>query len=425
MQSERVSCVAAAVDWDMTARMGARTVALVLVLVIATSGACGGGAGPTGGAAGAGVLPLIKGPPLTAADLCRAELEENCARDACGRGSPPCGMEDCVANGRCNFGESFTRTIAAGRLVFDGARAGDCHATFMANPCAVYPFPPSLFFTCQGAFIPNAHEGEPCMAYPECVAGLYCHFTATCPGHCKVLEPAGAHCGGPSDCAGGLTCDLPSQTCVPLSKRGGPCADSSSCTPPLVCHPTRKTCVDAGAVGAACSDALPPCQSNSWCDATGTTPGQCRHWSKAGESCHLFTCEPGLHCFGENVDRLGTCGERREEGRPCVEGIECRDGLNCSQGTCRLLSPGESCEEFAICAFGNVCPAFGRTCVPPLCDGAACLATGQSCTVGTCRDGRCTRWARLGEPCTSREDCASLLCEGGVCLDIAACHDAP
>ena len=121
--------------------------------------------------------------------------------------------------------------------------------------------------------------------------------------------------------------------------------------------------------------------------------------------------------------RSDSCPKKAKLNDPCDSTTDCNSGLVCSAGsgsaltinntntttakTCKVAS-GEVCSTASECAFGQTCR--NGICVTPLGTG------GQSCPceVGfTCISNVCR--AIVGQPCAANTDCASGICNNGIC----------
>lgn len=155
--------------------------------------------------------------------------------------------------------------------------------------------------------------------------------------------------------------------------------------------------------------------------------GICDLYPRAGgdADCADTGCPLGYACEASVCAPLGTAGcvrhEDCEDGERCdpvtgacvvgvptgdVLGAPCVDDLDCLSGSCAQLTTGGVCTQACdgLAPRAVACPSGF------LCDGDA---------VGVCGTGLCLAGrpgdASLGAPCEEDSDCASSMCDGGVC----------
>lgn len=155
--------------------------------------------------------------------------------------------------------------------------------------------------------------------------------------------------------------------------------------------------------------------------------GICALYPRSGPDadCAATGCPLGYACESEGCVRVGAPGCLRHEDcdidqrcdaitGACVEGAPmgdalgapCVDNLDCLSGSCAQLSTGGVCTQACdgLAPRAVACPAGF------FCDGDA---------VGVCGTGLCLAGrpgdASLGAPCEEDSDCASSMCDSGVC----------
>ncbi len=205
-----------------------------------------------------------------------------------------------------------------------------------------------------------------------------------CGGSCATKCGAGGGCKTDEDCAAG-TCSLSSAICVTDH-----CTDSK--------YNADEAGIDCGG---SCSK---KCKNGDYCfDASGQS------------------CESGYVYDYRCV--AGTCHNGVKDGDE--SGIDCGGA-----STCIRCNPGSRCVSNADCQPGNVCRQQGDAIVctapdcsavkgvPPACNDSVknCAETDADC--GGARCGKCD----TGRGCLAASDCASGVCNGGVCSP-ASCVD--
>ncbi|HJK99992.1 MAG TPA: matrixin family metalloprotease [Polyangiaceae bacterium LLY-WYZ-15_(1-7)] len=198
-------------------------------------------------------------------------------------------------------------------------------------------------------------------------------------------------------------------SCRPVTGDGTVC---SPCSSDAECGGPNDFCLGYPTGGSFCGSA---CTSNADCgdgqvcaSTTGGT-GQCAGMSGGTFSCDGVTPEP-TGCRSDSdcaaTERCNTstgdCEARPTDGldlgSPCTSSDECNSGL------CATTPEGSVCSQS--------CDGFNPASCPGgfYCDGEA---------TGTCGMGLCLAGgpgaAPLGATCGTDTDCASLMCDGGVC----------
>jgi len=136
-----------------------------------------------------------------------------------------------------------------------------------------------------------------------------------------------------------------------------------------------------------------------------------------GEQCSAGRCLGAQACEGR-------CGPPREPGEPCDGALDCAEGSFCNERfVCEAQrGDGAPCSDdvWGACESG-VCE--GERCAGPLPAGAPCHSN-QACEGSLlCLDGVCREGRRLGEACTSTQECADARCLRGRCEAPRGPHD--
>ena len=259
---------------------------------------------------------------------------------------------------------------AEGNLTIDRSRADEClEALAVSVTCAnlnTFIAPGCVNFLQAGST-----TGGACRTEQDCPLGDYCDTGVACPGVCTTFAAVGESC-TERQCAPDAFCNEVSE-CEALPQLGEACDLDIACIGLLYC--------------ASDADGIPSCRA---VDQVFTVA--------EGDPCLLSAsgpyCQAGLSCAvagdGFVCQPLVGSGEACTVGfpDPCPEGEACDapDGIT---GTCTAAAgEGESCAE--------------RPCGP----GLAC---------GT-ETSTCVSLSRIGESCAEDLECASVLCEEGVCI---------
>ena len=222
---------------------------------------------------------------------------------------------------------------------------------------------------------------------------------ASCAGFCKGVAPAGCSCT--------LGCELDGSCCPDFEAL---CVCTPACASTNACGPDG--C--GGSCGTCTKPSAPHCGVGGVCAATCAP--QCDGKVCGGDGCggKCGTCGGGATCnaFGKCVPPTWTCFEwYYGEGEAC---------------DCACGAPDPDCEVYAL-TFG--CPS-GAPCGPSgLCDVAQCntradcklprwcvgsYPTGNGLLKGVCQVPNPLGQA-AGASCNVDEDCATLVCAGGLC----------
>lgn len=245
----------------------------------------------------------------------------------------------------------------------------------------------------EGRIAYDAEQAEVCLAALDTeLAGARCaaNFDADVPACDKVFVgkvAAGGDCAIDAECAGGLYCEpVSSQAC------GGRCQASS-------------------AEGQGCGQNAAPCEENTTClIPDGSSTGMCvaDHSVANGGYCNANAqCDPNSICAGNSC-------QAKQDARIAMEDETCELDLDV------VCKPGLVCTELNL-LFGN------GTCKPPGGQGAPCYlltecAAGYTCEGATVFNrGSCELVREEGEDCDENFDCASFICQEGVCASSEVC----
>ncbi len=330
------------------------------------------GGGP--GVASAGPVALDQVPDRIAAAIC--EVGRRCYLSD----EPDC--EESTAQGyRATELASLQAAVAAGRVRYDAARAGQCLALILQSSGCELP-------ECEGVVVGLVAEGGDCFGREECAAGLFCADDAACPGACRPVGATGDPCAQDDACAPGAFCSFAVEpsVCRPRAGQGESCGDPeyADCADGLRCEDAadgRELCqpepaLDAatpGGAGQPCQRTLPPCASGLACVIEGDAP-VCRPRVPVGGACReglLEPCVAGSYCRATGADEAictarstpGQACEPDEEGdRACVSTAWCGP-----EGECLARGAnGGACAQDEGCYSDNCVDA--RCAAPPVCE---------------------------------------------------------
>lgn len=286
---------------------------------------------------------------------------------------PGMGGGDCTATG-CPSGEMCVSGTCT-PIMGDGT---------VCSPCRNHD-------DCGGA-------SDYCLGYPDGgFCGKRCFSNADCDGdYCAALEGGGSQCVR-VDSTGTPSCSAPAP---------GGCRNDSDCGATERCNITTSRCEPRPMGGANLGE---PCESHTQCNSgvcLATPAG-----SVCSQSCDWLaptSCPSGFYCSGTITGSCGSIGL-------CVAGVAGALGLGeaCSVDTdCSTLL----CSE-GVCA---------TPCIPG--GAAACTEAGYACQVGPVDGcGACKMTGRLGDACTTVDDCGSRNCAcraEGDCFCTAFCDDS-
>ena len=313
-----------------------------------------------------------------------------------------CGVAESDQNCRMFFSEllnsqivtnsELAKSIADGRIKYDGMAAHQCIAAMQNAECGSTPL--VAYYgepQCHKLYRGTLAEGQPCKM-SECAPGLFCEFSNNnfCEGKCQKQVEAGGDsssafacapmtdfrdgkCAAPSQlggscslrCADNLNCV--SGKCVKPSKAGDSCEGLLTCGFGLDCVAGK--CDSRASTGDACNiDGAAMCNLELVCSAEK----KCKPAGREGDSCALGEqCAPQFVCDGATASAPGSCKPRGSEGESCERGT-CRLDLFCdlSAKSCKQKLPaGSACDsqnselqcQNSFCS-GDKCVSVGATC---------------------------------------------------------------
>lgn len=307
----------------------------------------------------------------------------------------------------------FSRTVSAGRVVFNAGQAQGCLEAIGGLGCPAYADafdvsalnPPA----CRAALRGNIATGASCYGTNECVDG-FCDLSSECPGTCVAYAESGDACSdGPCD---------PSMSCIKGKcaarlASGTPCTSNGDCQTEFFCSGKSHKCTNygLGSVGSTCAT-IDDCAQGSYClyqSGIGTCTAQVQAGANCGEDVdHVAVvdseCAQGLICarYSYNSTRKvaapGICAVPSDVGGPCIAikstlagNTGCLSGLVCQAGLCAIP------------------PTSGKCVDDPA--GPQCDARAAYCDAG----GTCRVLLNKGKACADSLQCKSGICSG-MCL---------
>ncbi len=373
---------------------------------------------------------------------------------------------------------TVTDTCADG--VQNGDEVGvDCGGRFCAScacPAVPAPTPPG---NCPAACTGGCAGGVcaiDCSATQQCIGNqINCPDGMPCQVNCGGIQScisATVHC--PSDAPCDVECTN-TQTCINANvfcPDAAPCTLGSSGNVSALgskVHCGNGPCNGVCGAGFNWSPILSGCEHACGCNNNCTVglPSPCQNGKKdAGEqgidcggSCVPCTCLDGARdCTETGTDCGGSCGDC-PVGQGCATSADCSGvacvnhvcappsctdafqnggelGVDCGGGACPGCALDSNCNQNADCA-SNFCSPMSWTCTPGCvssdeCNGNPCVA--GVCIQPSCNDGlqnqdetsvdcggsTCPGCAD-GQPCNQDSDCASNVCNAGLCVDASAC----
>jgi hypothetical protein len=361
-----------------------------------------------------------------------------------------------------------------------GSCLAECQTTAdcqVDEVCAVDPWSGHATLVCVptgNEFVCASCAGDQWCSIPErsCRNGRFCNESHPCPADyacqydspdrnniCGLLCQANSDCDGDAICMSGhdgqRVCAVPDPQHFPsevpncqgdeyLQWTHGepgcflavnePCSDgNNACPENMTCNFERGVCLEACDASSDCTDAAEQCVAieSQWHD--GSIDRYCRP-PRAGQ----LVCASDYFVFRGACAKLPstTCGG----GVGCPGGHECLDQVNDS-GLC-ICSALDACTS---CAIDAECPN-GAACTDNACEWVACVdgqcSTGETC-VGWASQGT-DSWDPWGDPnqpiviyppdpvcmapgsgtvgdgCNRIEDCSTLACAHGSCVDLCA-----
>ena len=193
---------------------------------------------------------------------------------------------------------------------------------------------------------------------------------------CPVESCVSCEAGG--DCAAWESCEGDDGICIPLEcSTSGDCGEEGDCGADGYCEEAVAGCDDGRELcGEECCGDDEVCESNEICE-----DGECETVHQCRSECQGNFCgfDGELCCEGElsECGPEGQCAPNCEgEGELCGEDFDecCPAGDVCIFGDCR--TPGEPCEVFTDCDFGEYCDEGLGQCLPDeFPDGLVCEDT--------------------------------------------------
>lgn len=392
--------------------------AIVLVGLVASVPACGGGASSKGdagiAATGDGGLheadvPQVVLDAFTQEAVTRADapnLDNDGPADAaspepdaasCGTtGLACCAGNSCAAGGCCVLGQCVANSAKCGDTdaVCKSGSCGGCGA--VGEPCCDRGACTASGTRCVGNLCTVCGQAADaaCCAGNSCLAtGLYC--TRPADGVCATCGVPGTPCcPGGNACAGGACCY--GGSCVPSGSSCGVTAAGGMCA--------AGRCSACGGKGQAC------CGATCYGPGTRCDPsGLCVPCGAVNDVCcaAAVPCSPGAVCTASG--RCDACGAA---GGACCAGGQCAGSGCCLAGRC--VGPGNACTSFGVsyglCADGQcACGRQGQSCCPPR---STCNEPDTQCLQDARGVERCERCGTAGGNCCDGNRCAA----GGCCV---------
>lgn len=280
---------------------------------------------------------------------------------------------------------NWPRSVSAGRIVYDAAKAQQCLDALTAATCQEIfgdtGGPPAV---CFQALQGQVQDGASCWDDSECRIDSFCDHS-DCPGTCQRRSGLGQTCASTGGCQAGLSCQR------------DPAGASMVC---MTILPQGATCTLTSAV----------CGPDLYCDATGT--GRCEPQRTSGACSRFEECHGPEHvCAGLVLVAPvvpGQCAPVSRVNQACVVGYHLCPGGPVPGGTW--------CKSAGIQAYGEVgtCVLYGG--VPDACGdfggGEIALCYGGYC--GAAATPTCTDWFPNGTSCAGYGD--------AVCMPGARCQ---
>jgi hypothetical protein len=192
--------------------------------------------------------------------------------------------------------EGLKKGVEAGRLQYDGAKAGDCFAKLEGQCGVLQQAPFEDVAECQTVFVGKVADGADCGGDNECsAAGSSCiGETDTALGKCQPDPKEGEPC-PEFNCVEGLRCSFSGMgsVCVKPKADGEACTGGIDCTSDY-CDSATSTCAPQKAVGAACGG-FNECK-DSYCDFNTNV---CTAKKADGAACMSFE-----ECVSDDCDTM-------------------------------------------------------------------------------------------------------------------------
>ena len=391
------------------------------------------------GACAAGVATLAAG--CNGAGACAPEQAQSCSPFLCGAGS--C-AGNCIADSDCPGGDFCSAGVCTAMLPAGSVCAG-------TDQCATG-------FCTDGVCCNTSCDGQCAACDLPGLAGTCSPVTGAPVGPRDACSTDGSSCGGSCDGTSTSLCSYPGvgTTCRAGSCSGGVAVMAGVCNAAGACPPEED--VSCGASGCASTTCAGGCAVDTDCGrGTFCAAGVCSAQKSAGSSCGATdqcasgNCVDGLCCDTactgpcEACDvpgRAGSCSPVPPGGEPHGARQTCiNDGSGCG-GACDGVDTG-------LCAY----PSAETACRAPSCTGdvailgASCNGDGQCPSVQTqgcgsfacgdtscngdcvtdsdcagqsfCSGGICAPRIKLGEACSTSDQCQSGACVDGLCCNRA------
>jgi len=368
------------------------------------------------------------------AGACTPGMQVPCDPYACGTNGQ-C-KSSCAVNGDCSTGNVCNGTICSKKVngVACGANAecasGSCQQGYCcAGPCTGTCMSCGLAGT-QGVCTPVPAGADPLNQCADsgaasCGTDGFCNGSGACrlyaPGNvCSMQACSGStltlagRCDGNGNCTPGMN-----QSCAPYVCGGGSCnatcSTNADCSAGNVC--TGGSC-GKKPLGAACmagTDCASGICAQGVCCQTACT-GTCMSCSLTGTGGTCSTVPAGQ-------DPLNQCADQGAAG--CGT-----DGTCDGNGACHLYAAGTTCAAGSCtgatytpprtCSGAGVCQAATSIgCAPFNCGTSgscltACTSDTDCASPNVCNAGQCSK-KPLAAACTTAAECASGLCQQGVC----------
>lgn len=255
--------------------------------------------------------------------------------------------------------------------------------------------------------------GDPCFEPEECMSGE-CRVVD---GEFVCVQNCNPETGVEAECPSGTVCEYitcGNGSCVVGSPGSG--GVGAACTENSDCQSYYCYARDDGSrvCGRPCSTSGPFCDEGTECVTDGFSCGACLITDPSAPRPFGAACTDGSMCISGDCHAEGFCTQACSGHDECP-GYRCIDD-RCASGSAAGI--GEPCTMDAECVAGAGCGPDG------LC--ANRCETGCDATE-TCTDGFCTPdGLRLGETCTTNDECASRICAGTctvLCTDTGVCPE--
>jgi len=383
---------------------------------------------------------------------------------------PTCSGVTATLPGRCNGTGTCTPGMQQGCDPYACGTTGSCKTSCATNADC------SNGNVCNGTICGKKVNGTACGAANECASG-FCQQGVCCVGQCagicnscalttspgvctaapadtdplnQCADSGASSCGTDGSCNGagacrlyapGLACGMQACTGSTLTLAGrcdgiGNCMPgaSNSCAP-YVCGGTG--CAASCATNADCTSGnvctaqscgLKPlgaaCMAGSECNSGFCAQGVCCKTSCAGNcmSCALTGTGGTCSTVPAGQDPLNQCADQGATGcgtdGTCDGSGGCRNyvsGTVCAAATCSgsNYTPQRTCDGAGTCQGATAISCGAYTCGGTTCR-TTCGADADCIAPNICNAGQCTK-KPLGLTCAAGTECASGLCQQGVC----------